>query len=90
MVSRNNLRPEKDVSRASGDLEAEVLYLQIVAKNAQDWSRTSTSLRTLAPQASASAYSATRALHLLFSIYYLLFAIVPAFAGMAILLMIDY
>ena len=29
--------------------------------NARDWSRTSTSRRTLAPQASASAYSATRA-----------------------------
>ena len=29
--------------------------------NARDWSRTSTTRRSLAPQASASAYSATRA-----------------------------
>ena len=36
--------------------------------NARDWSRTSTTRRSLAPQASASAYSATRAI----SIYCLL------------------
>ena len=39
---------------------------------ARDWSRTSTTLRSLAPQASASAYSATRALDLLLIIDYLL------------------
>ena len=38
---------------------------------ARGWSRTSTTLRSLAPQASASAYSATRA----FGIYYLLLTI---------------
>ena len=49
--------------------------------NARDWSRTSTHRSGPAPQAGASAYSATRAFPLI---------IVPAYTGMTILFTIDY
>ncbi len=54
---------------------------------ARDWSRTSTTLRSLAPQASASAYSATRAFR--FTIYYCQF--IPSNnGGLPIRYNIDY
>ena len=60
--------PNKPKIANNSPLRGQIYHQGIIDKNARDWSRTSTTLRSLAPQASASAYSATRAYQ--FAIYY--------------------
>ena len=62
-------------SAANGE-QGNGLFAIAASNHARDWSRTSTTLRSLAPQASASAYSATRAFRSI--IYYWLFTIYSA------------